>query len=210
MEQPCLYVKSFHLAHGAPDDFAIRQVFDRARRSAPCVLVFEDLDAQLTPQNRSFFLNELDGFAANIGIVTLATTNHPERLDPAILDRPSRFDRKYPFDLPELAERKAYITMWNATLKPRLRLSEEGTAKISELTDTFSFAYLKELFLSSMMRWISKPQGETMEEIMMKQVSVLREQMISTNMLLVPEAADEQPMSGMFGPMGMHFGRIQG
>ena len=107
-------------------------------------------------------------------------------------------------------ERKAYIAMWNATLKPQLRLSDEGTAKISELTDTFSFAYLKELFLSSMMRWISKPQGETMEEIMMKQVSVLREQMISTNMLLVPEAADEQPMSGMFGPMGMHFGRIQG
>ncbi|MFL5695022.1 MAG: AAA family ATPase [Ktedonobacteraceae bacterium] len=210
MEQPCLYVKSFRLAHGAPDDFAIRQVFDRARRSAPCVLVFEDLDAQLTPQNRSFFLNELDGFAANIGIVTLATTNHPERLDPAILDRPSRFDRKYPFDLPELAERKAYIAMWNATLKPQLRLSDEGIAKISDLTDTFSFAYLKELFLSSMMRWISKPQGETMEEIMIKQVSVLREQMISTNTLLVPEAADERSMPGMFGQMGMRFGRIQG
>jgi hypothetical protein len=210
MEQPCLYVKSFRMPHGAPDDFAIRQVFDRARRTAPCVLVLEDLDAQLTPQNRSFFLNELDGFAANIGIVTLATTNHPERLDPAILDRPSRFDRKYPFDLPELAERQAYVAMWNATLKPQLRLSGEGTAKISELTDTFSFAYLKELFLSSMMRWIAKPQGEMMEEIMIKQVSVLREQMISTNMLLIPESADEQPMSGMFGPMGMRFGRIQG
>ena len=61
-----------------------------------------------------------------------------------------------------------------------------------------------------MMRWIAKPQGETMEEIMMKQVSVLREQMMSTNMLLVPEAADEQSMPGMFGPMGMRFGRIQG
>jgi ATP-dependent 26S proteasome regulatory subunit len=62
---------------------------------------------------RTNFLNELDGFAANIGIVTLATTNHPERLDPAILDRPSRFDRKYPFDLPEQPERHAYIVMWN-------------------------------------------------------------------------------------------------
>ncbi|MFL5666140.1 MAG: hypothetical protein ACJ8BW_33045 [Ktedonobacteraceae bacterium] len=49
-----------------------------------------------------------------------------------------------------------------------------------------------------------------MEEIMIKQVSVLREQMISTNTLLVPEAADEQSMPGMFGPMGMRFGRIQG
>ena len=88
--------------------------------------------------------------------MTLATTNHPERLDPAILDRPSRFDRKYPFDLPELTERKAYIVMWNDSLKPSLRLSEEGTAKISELTEGFSFAYLKELFLSSKLRLLDK------------------------------------------------------
>src|SRR6266436_7517905 len=151
IEQPCLYVKSFKLSHGAPDDISIRQVFDRARRTAPCVLVLEDLDAQLTPQNRSFFLNELDGFAANIGLVTLATTNHPERLDPAILNRPSRFDRKYPFDLPESPERLAYITLWNDSLKPGLKLPQESLTRISTLTDGFSFAYLKELFLSSKM-----------------------------------------------------------
>ncbi len=69
----------------------------------PCILVLEDLDSLLTPQNGSFFLNELDGFAANIGIVTLATTNHPERLQSAILEPSSRFDRKYPFGLPEQA-----------------------------------------------------------------------------------------------------------
>jgi hypothetical protein len=69
-------------------------------------------------------LNELDGFAANVGIVALATTNHPERLDPSILDRPSRFDRKYPFDLPELPKRHAYISMWNVPLKPQLQLVE--------------------------------------------------------------------------------------
>src|SRR6266705_129237 len=151
MEQPCLYVKSFKAPHGA-DQFNIRTVFDRARRTAPCILVFEDLDAQLTPQNRSFFLNELDGFAANIGIVTLATTNHPERLDPAILDRPSRFDRKYPFDLPEQPERYTYIAMWNTTLQETLRISDTAVIRLSEATEGFSFAYLKELFLSSMMR----------------------------------------------------------
>lgn len=201
LEQPCLYVKSFRAAHthGA-DEVNIHQIFDRARRSTPCVLVLEDLDSLVTPQNRSFFLNELDGFAANIGIVTLATSNHPERLDPAILERPSRFDRKYPFDLPELTERKAYIVMWNDALKPRLRLSEEGTAKISQLTEGFSFAYLKELFLSSKMRWIANPQQGTMEEIMTEQVSKLREQMVSANMLPVPEMSEDQ-QSPMFGPM---------
>jgi hypothetical protein len=110
LDQPCLYVKNFRAPHGI-DEICIRAVFDRARRTAPCVLVLEDLDAQLTPQNRSFFLNELDGFATNGGILTLATTNHPERLDPAVLDRPSRFDRKYPFDLPERPERQAYLAL---------------------------------------------------------------------------------------------------
>jgi SpoVK/Ycf46/Vps4 family AAA+-type ATPase len=106
LAQPCLYVKSFRAEYRTDED-NIRHVFERARKSAPCILVLEDLDSLLTQQNRSFFLNELDGFAANVGIVTLATTNHPERLDPSILDRPSRFDRKHPFDLPELPERLA-------------------------------------------------------------------------------------------------------
>ncbi len=201
LEQPCLYVKSFRAphTHGA-DEYNIRHVFARARRTAPCVLVLEDLDSLLTPQNRSFFLNELDGFASNIGIVALATTNHPERLDPAILDRPSRFDRKYPFDLPELAERTAYISMWNESLKPDLRLSNEGVAKISELTDGFSFAYLKELFLSSKMRWIATPQQHTMEEVMAEQADKLREQMVSVNTAITPEMPEEfEGMPPMYG-----------
>ena len=192
-EQPCLYVKSFRAPHtqGA-DEVNIRQVFDRARRTAPCILVLEDLDSLVTPQNRSFFLNELDGFAANIGIVTLATTNHPERLDPAILDRPSRFDRKYPFELPELAERKAYIMLWNDALKPMLRLSEHEVDKISEVTEDFSFAYLKELFLSSKMRWIANPQQGAMANVMTEQVNKLREQMVSASAYTEPEAFESQ------------------
>ena len=176
--QPCLYVKSVRAEHRTDED-NIRIVFERARKSAPCVLVLEDLDLLLTPQNRSFFLNELDGFAANIGIVTLATTNHPERLDPAILDRPSRFDRKYPFDLPEQSERMAYISLWNATLQETLCISDAAILQLSEATEGFSFAYLKELFLSAMMRWIARPQRGTMEQALISQVDVLREQMMS-------------------------------
>ena len=184
IEYPCLYVKNFRDPRSSSaDELNIRQVFDRARRSTPCVLVMEDLDSLITPQNRSFFLNELDGFAANIGIMTLATTNHPERLDPAILERPSRFDRKYPFDLPEIAERKAYVALWNEALKPALRLSEEEQDTISDMTKGFSFAYLKELFVSSKMRWIAKPQQGTMAQVMTEQVDRLREQMVSSDNL---------------------------
>jgi AAA+ superfamily predicted ATPase len=165
----------------------------------------------LTSQNRSFFLNELDGFASNIGVVTLATTNHPERLDPAILDRPSRFDRKYPFDLPAPAERSAYIVMWNESLKPVLRLSEEGVAKISEVTEGFSFAYLKELFLSSKMRWIAQAQQGTMEQVMAEQVEKLHEQMMSVNTAAGSEMPEElDGMPPMFGPTMARSMRFQG
>ena len=178
MKHPCLYVKSFK-AQYRTDESCIHEVFDKARKSAPCILVLEDLDSLLTDENRSFFLNELDGFAVNKGIVTLATTNHPERLDSSILDRPSRFDRKYPFDLPTLSERVAYLALWNRSLQPIMRLSDGGITHVAELTEGFSFAYLKELYLSSMGRWIAAPQHDIMDSIMTEQIEVLCKQMVS-------------------------------
>src|SRR6185437_627958 len=136
----CLYVKALH------HHKAIASVFAHARRTAPCVLVFEDLDSLVRKELRSELLNELDGFAANTGILTLATTNHPEKLDPALIDRPSRFDRKYHFDLPTLGTRYAFIERWNGTLRPALQLAAAAVADVAARTEGFSFAYLKELF----------------------------------------------------------------
>ncbi|HLJ80664.1 MAG TPA: ATP-binding protein [Ktedonobacterales bacterium] len=209
LAQPCLYVKNFRAPHGV-DEMCIRAVFDRARRTAPCIIVLEDLDAQLTPQNRSFFLNELDGFATNGGILTLATTNHPERLDPAVLDRPSRFDRKYPFDLPEQPERHAYLALWNDSLKPALQLTEDGVRSAGEQTEGFSFAYLKELCLASTMRWLVTAQPGAMNDVLLAQVSVLREQMAS-----VPMPGDEPPAAEQPMPPGVvtgyaAYGRMMG
>lgn len=178
MQQPCLYVKSFKSKYETDND-NIRKAFTKARQSAPCILVLEDLDSLVDKENRSFFLNELDGFADNVGIVTLATTNHPERLDPAIIDRPSRFDRKYHFELPAITERAAYIELWNHNLNEGMGLSETGIHHIAQITDGFSFAYLKELFLSSMVRWMGVIELGAMEKIMIEQVAVLAEQMIS-------------------------------
>jgi len=174
--KPCLYVKSFKSRSGT-DHQAIRRVFKRARQTTPCLLVMEDLDSLISDSNRAFFLNELDGFAANTGVVVIATTNHPEKLDPAILERPSRFDRKYTFALPAPNEREAYIAHWNTALEPELRLSAEGLAGIVTLTEGFSFAYLKELFVSSMMRWIADPQTGQMDAAMRAQAILLREQL---------------------------------
>ncbi|HSS18826.1 MAG TPA: ATP-binding protein [Pyrinomonadaceae bacterium] len=176
LAQPCLYVRGFKSEYST-DQENIKEVFERARMTTPCIVVLEDLDSMIDENSRAFFLNELDGFETNKGIVVLATTNHPERLDPAILDRPSRFDRKYYFQLPGNNERTAYVAHWNEKLNAELQLSAHTIEHVVGVTEGFSFAYLKELFLSSMMRWTSTDRVESMDEIVRAQVQQLRGQM---------------------------------
>jgi hypothetical protein len=177
---PCIYVKSFNAEH-VSEQSNMRVVFARARRSAPCLVVLEDLDALIKDENRAFLLNELDGFADNEGVVVIASTNHPEKLDPAILDRPSRFDRKYRFDLPAPPERLAYVKHWNQALQIEMRLTDSEAVAIAECTDRFSFAYLKELFLSAMMEWIGDQVSDqapgSMSEALLERAALLREQL---------------------------------
>ncbi|HEY2961767.1 MAG TPA: ATP-binding protein [Pyrinomonadaceae bacterium] len=172
--QPCIYVRGFAGAGTEQENMA--EVFKRARM-APCLVVLEDLDSMIHEQNRAFFLNELDGFQANTGVVVLATTNHPEKLDTAILDRPSRFDRKYYFNLPAESERAAYVQKWNSELQPELRVSEITVPLLVQQTDGFSFAYLKELFVSSMVQWMSNEAKTSMDDVVLEQLKLLRAQM---------------------------------
>ena len=91
--------------------------------------------------------------------------------------------------------------MWNSSLQTELRLSIDAETQLAEQTEGFSFAYLKELFLSSMMRWINRPGQETMEQIMAGQVDVLREQMVSANALAAqtPVESEAEVSSPRFG-----------
>ena len=175
LDKPCLYVRSFKAEYKTEQE-NMSEVFNRARM-APCIVVLEDLDSMIDKNNRSFLLNELDGFQSNTGVVVLATTNHPEKLDASILDRPSRFDRKYHFHLPAETERSAYIDKWNRELQADLRLSKDGTAMLVTATDGFSFAYLKELFVSSMVQWMSGGRRTSMDEILLSQAHTLHDQM---------------------------------
>ena len=175
--QPCLYVRSFKAEYGTEQE-NMAEVFKRARMKPPCIVVLEDLDSMIDNKNRSFFLNELDGFQSNTGVVVLATTNHPQKLDSSILDRPSRFDRKYYFQLPADAERLAYIEKWNEELQPELRVTPSGAAAVVCETEDFSFAYLKELFVASMIQWMSAGGGSrSMDEVILAQAELLRRQM---------------------------------
>jgi hypothetical protein len=176
--QDCLYVKSFS-AENSDDHRNIRAVFEQARETAPCILVMEDLDSLITEHNRSFFLNELDGFAANEGVVVIASTNHPEKLDPAIMARPSRFDRKYHFGLPSVDERRSYLELWSGALDPAMQPTATTIMELAGATEGFSFAYLKELLVSSTIRWVECQEAGAMDQIMPAQLAELRMQMES-------------------------------
>lgn len=172
-----LYVRSFEGDYES-GEVTISRVFARARATAPSMLILEDLDTLITPQNRSFFLNEMDGFARNTGILVVASANDPSKLDPALVNRPSRFDRRYVIDLPVGDVRARYLTFFTQALNPSLQLSEAEAKAVADLTEGFSVAYLKELVLSSMMSWMGG--GRAFAEVLKDNVAPLREQMTFT------------------------------
>lgn len=172
---PCIYVRSIQSRNSQGHEL-IGRVFEKARATAPCVLVFEDLETIVTDANRSYFLNELDGFQSNSGILTLATTNFPERIDPAIVDRPSRFDRKYCLDLPGHDERARFLARFSDEVDPEMRIDAADIRELADRTGGFSFAYLKELTVSSIMVWVDDPIPGTMGRVMRSVASGMKDQ----------------------------------
>ena len=70
---PNLYVKSLGKSSNQDD---IREIFQKARETAPCLIVFEDIDSLVTDTVKSFFLNEVDGLEGNDGIMMIGSTNY--------------------------------------------------------------------------------------------------------------------------------------
>jgi transitional endoplasmic reticulum ATPase len=101
---------------------ALREVFKKARRAAPCILFFDTIDA-LAPKFGgdqfgtdvyqrilSQLLREIDNLRDVKGVILLAATNRPERIEPALL-RSGRFDYKIPFAKPDAADRAAIMRL---------------------------------------------------------------------------------------------------
>jgi len=126
----------------------IGDLYKLARRLAPSVVILEDIDT-LGGLSRDEgdhpllgeFLNCLAGVEENHGVVTLATTNHPEKLDWALTDRPGRFDVRLKFDYPSEKSRIAIIQKYLSPFKTKkLNLKDLG-----KRTEKFSGAYLQEI-----------------------------------------------------------------
>ncbi|KAJ7094601.1 P-loop containing nucleoside triphosphate hydrolase protein [Mycena belliarum] len=189
-----LYVKSFQSYKG--EEGAMQDVFDKARQMSPCVVVLEDLDALITDRNRSFFLNQLDGLQGNDGLLVIGTTNHFERLDPGLSTRPSRFDRKYLFDDPNRDERALYAKYWQEKLKTNdgIEYPDALVEEVADKTEQFSFAYLKEAFVSCLVT-LAGWEGDdkpTFGNALKAQIKTLRKQL--DKMPLAAKRVDFRPL----------------
>jgi len=107
----------------------VRDLFGQAKKNAPCIIFIDEIDAvgrqrgaglggghDEREQTLNQLLVEMDGFSANEGIITLAATNRPDILDPALL-RPGRFDRQVVVGRPDLRGREAILKV-HARNKP--------------------------------------------------------------------------------------------
>ncbi|RYG75590.1 ATP-binding protein [bacterium] len=148
---PFLYVRDLR---EQPQREAIKTIFERARQLAPCVLAFEDIDGLVGDYNRTIFLNEMDGFQSNEGVLVVASSNHPGKIDEALLKRPSRFDRVFHIGLPKKRERAQFCRQILARPALASKLAADFDAEhvinaVADKTDGFTPAYLKEAFTSA-------------------------------------------------------------
>jgi len=132
----------------------VRDMFEKARESAPCIIFIDELDALgrargMSPmtgqdekeQTLNQLLAEMDGFDRSVAIVVLAATNRPEILDPALL-RAGRFDRQVLVDRPD---KKGRVDILRIHLK-RMRLAPDVKVEdVAALTPGFTGADLANL-----------------------------------------------------------------
>ena len=132
----------------------VRDLFEEAKKNAPCIVFIDEIDAVARrrgtgmggghderEQTLNQMLVEMDGFAANAGIIVMAASNRVDILDPAIL-RPGRFDRKIAVGLPDVGGREAILQV-HAKNKP---LGDNVDLKqIAQTTAGFTGADLENL-----------------------------------------------------------------
>jgi len=132
----------------------VRDLFDQAKRNAPCIVFVDEIDAvgrhrgsglggghDEREQTLNQILVEMDGFDSSTKVIVLAATNRPDILDPALL-RPGRFDRRVVLDQPDISGRKAILEV-HAKGKP---LDENADLEIvAKQTPGFSGADLANL-----------------------------------------------------------------
>lgn len=130
----------------------VRDLFNRAKGKAPCIIFIDEIDAVGRSRGRgqtpganderentlNSLLVEMDGFTTDSGVIILAATNRPDVLDPALL-RPGRFDRQISLDKPDIIDREAILKVHSKALKLG---ADVDIAKLAAQTPGFAGAEL--------------------------------------------------------------------
>jgi ATPase family associated with various cellular activities (AAA) len=131
------------------------------------IIVIEDIDSLINSRNRSEFLNLLDGVDINSGLFFIGTTNYPEQIDPAFMNRSGRFDRTYKINNPSKATRKAFFESRQiGELLSEYKVHDDDSIPDSDeavvdlfvkYTDDMPMASLKEIMISTQYLLASHP-----------------------------------------------------
>ncbi|XXP77347.1 MAG: ATP-dependent zinc metalloprotease FtsH [Lettuce witches'-broom phytoplasma] len=117
----------------------VRSLFKNAKMNAPCIVFIDEIEAMArkrgsdmghseNEQTLNQLLVEMDGYNKNSGVIVIAATNQPERIDSALL-RPGRFDRQFTINLPSLKDREAILKLHASNKKIEKDISLEELAK---------------------------------------------------------------------------------
>jgi AAA+ superfamily predicted ATPase len=154
VESTIIYITSDDIT----DRGQISSLYEIARKVSPTIIIIEDIDTLGGGERTKTgehpllgeFLNCLAGVESNGGVVTIATTNYPEYLDKALVDRPGRFDFRIDFGLPDEKLRKhilqKYLSNFNhqkIDLKPLIKDTEGMTG--AHLKEIIMMAYMDAL-----------------------------------------------------------------
>lgn len=146
----------------------IKEIFEMAKRNAPCILFIDEIDAigqrrsthSYNDQDREQTLNqlliEMDGFSNDTGIIVIGATNRADMLDPALL-RPGRFDRQVYIELPDLSGRREILDLYAKKLKVG---SDVNLQDLARGTTGFSGADLENLLNEAALHAVRNGRAE--------------------------------------------------
>ena len=141
----------------------VRKLYKTARETAPCIVFIDEIDSIGSARGNhrgsseddktlTALLNELDGFSAKNGVITIAATNRLEDLDPALV-RPGRFDRQVSVPLPNKEERKDILDLY---AKGKKMSSDISIQKLADKTIDFSPSELENLLNEAAIKAVTR------------------------------------------------------
>lgn len=192
----------------------ISRVYSVAAKLSPSLVILEDLDtiggiSRMSGDHPLLgeFLNALSGIESNVGVVTLATTNHADKLDWALVDRPGRFDSRIELGYPNATVRKRILLKY---LEPLNYDKDMDMTYIVRKSEQMSGAYLEEIIRNSFQNALEtvnydlKKYKITLQDIELSLERILKQRKttldeFARNDLALPNYEDEEDEFDTFG-----------